>query len=87
MSVIEPLAVLARRFVTPHSLSRLPKKRVPSSGIADGTTKVVSNKPMIGKRIFSVVDTWRGGFMWIRRSFLVVNRRITGGWITGTRAM
>ena len=42
---------------------------------------------MIGKRIFSVEETARGGRILIRRSRDEVSRRITGGWITGTRAM
>ena len=87
MSTSGPLAVLARRLVTPLSLSRLPKNSIPSSGIPEGTMKAVSRKPIIGKSFFSVGDTGRGGFMRMRRSFLVVSRRMIGGWITGTSAM
>ena len=87
MSISWLLAVVARRFTTPDSFRRLPKKSIPSSGIASGTTNVVSRKPMIGKRIFSVEETARGGRILIRRSRCEVSRRITGGWITGTRAM
>ena len=79
MSVMALLAVLARRVVTPLSRSKLPKKSIPSSGRPLGTTKQVRIRPKIGKRIFSVCDTLRAGFMRMRRSFLVVSRRITGG--------
>ena len=41
ISVMALLAVLARRVVTPLSLSRLPKKSMPSSGMPEGTTKQV----------------------------------------------
>ena len=87
MSVRAFEAVLASRLVTPHSRRRLPKKSMPSSGMPEGTTKQVSSMPTMGKIIFSFCDTARAGFILIRRSFLVVNRRISGGWITGTRAM
>ena len=86
-SISGPLAVLARRLVTPDSLIRLPKKSIPSSGIPDGTMKAVSRKPMIGKSFFSTGETGRGGFMRIRRSFFVVSSRMIGGCITGTRAI
>ena len=87
MSVRALLAVLARRLVTPHSLSRLPKKSMPSRGIPEGTTKQVRIMPTMGKMIFSFCDTARAGFILMSRSFFVVNRRISGGCITGTRAM
>ena len=80
-------AVLARRVVLPDSLSRLPKKSMPSSGRPEGTMNVVSNNPIIGKSMRSVWLTWRAGFMRMRRSFFVVSRRMSGGWITGTSAM
>ena len=47
-------AVLASRVVFPLSFRRFPKKSMPSNGRPDGTMKVVSSRPMIGKRIFSV---------------------------------
>ena len=53
----------------------------------EGTRKHVSNRPTMGKMTFSVCDTTRGGFMRMRRSCLVVSRRMMGGWITGTNAM
>ena len=80
-------AVLARRVVLPDSLSRLPKKSMPKRGRPEGTMNVVSSRPIMGKSMRSVWLTWRAGFMRMRRSFLVVSRRMSGGWITGTRAM
>ena len=47
-------AVFARRVVFPLSFSRLPKKSIPNRGKPEGTMKVVSNSPMIGKRMRSV---------------------------------
>ena len=87
VSISGPLAVFARRRVTPLSFSRLPKNSMPSKGKPEGTRKQVSSKPRMGKITFSVCETTRGGFMRIRRSCLVVSKRITGGWITGTKAM
>ena len=87
ISIIALLAVLAKRFVTPLSFNRLPKNNIPNKGIPLGTIVQVNNKPIIGNTTFSVLDTWRGGFILINRSFFVVKARIIGGWITGTRAM
>ena len=87
MSVRALLAVLARRLVTPHSRSRLPKKSIPSNGIPEGTTKQVSRSPTMGKMIFSFCDTARAGFIFINRSCLVVSSRMIGGWMSGTKAM
>ena len=81
------LAVLARRFVTPLSLRRLPKNNIPSNGNAEGLMNVVKRRPTIGKHTFSVLLTIRGAFMWMRRSFGVVSNFIIGGWIRGTSAM
>ena len=47
-------AVLARRVVLPDSFRRLPKKSIPSKGRPEGTIKVVSSRPMMGKRMRSV---------------------------------
>ena len=41
----------------------LPKNSMPSRGRPEGTRKVVSSRPMMGKRIRSVWLTWRVGFM------------------------
>ena len=49
--------------------------------------KQVSMRPTIGKMIFSVWLTTRAGFIFIRRSFSLVKRRINGGWMSGMRAM
>ena len=87
MSMSGLAAVLARRFVTPLSFNRLPKNSIPKSGSADGLMKVVSNKPTIGKMTFSVLPTIRGSFIFIKRSSLVVSKRMIGGWMTGTKAM
>ena len=54
VSINGPLAVLAKRRVTPLSFNRLPKNSIPSKGRPEGTRKHVSNKPMIGKITFSV---------------------------------
>ena len=79
MSMIGPRAASAKRRVTPLSFSRLPKKSIPSRGSPEGTRKAVSKRPMMGKTIFSVCDTTRGGFIRITRSFFVVKRRMKGG--------
>ena len=80
-------AVFAKRVVLPDSFKRFPKNSIPSSGRPEGTMKVVSSKPIIGNRMRSVWLTWRGAFILMTRSFLVVSRRMIIGWITGTRAM
>ena len=87
VSISGPLAVLAKRRVTPLSFNRLPKNSIPNKGKPEGTRKQVNNKPMMGNITFSVCDTTRGGFIRIRRSCFVVSRRMTGGWITGTKAI
>ena len=80
-------AVLDRRSTTPHSFIRLPSIRHPISGAADGRMRATIAVMMIGKTIFSVLDTGRSCPIFIARSFLVVNARMIGGWITGTRAI
>ncbi len=87
MSMSGPEAVLARRLVTPHSFSRLPKKSIPNRGRPEGTRKAVSRMHNSGKSTFSRWLTARGGRMRMRRSLGVVSRRMMGGWITGTRAI
>ena len=87
ISIRDVLAVSAKRFVTPLSLRIFPKNSIPSNGNAPGEIKVVKIKATIGKMIFSSLLTERGGFMRITRSFLEVNKRMMGGWITGTRAI
>ena len=87
MSVRALDAVFARRVVTPHSRSRLPKKSIPSRGRPEGTTKQVRSMPTMGKMIFSFCETARAGFIFIRRSLRVVRSFMIGGCITGTSAM
>ena len=53
----------------------------------EGTTKQVSSRPTIGKMIFSFCDTTRAGFILMRRSSLVVKRRMIGGWMSGIKAI
>jgi len=48
------LVVLAKLRVTPLYFNKLPKNNISNNGNADGTKKHVSNKPTIGKIIFSV---------------------------------
>ena len=79
--------VLLRRSVTPHSLKRLPSIRQAISGPAEGTSRATKMVTTMGKMIFSVLLTWRRGFMTIWRSLSVVSSFIMGGWITGTRAI
>ena len=87
MSMMGPRAFSARRRVTVLSLSRLPKKSIPSSGRPLGTMNAVQRKPMIGNMIFSRCDAGRGLGMRMRRSFLEVIRSIIGFCITGTSAI
>ena len=86
-SMSGPLAVLARRLVTPDSFRRLPKKSMPSRGRPLGTMNAVQMNPTTGNMIFSRWLTLRGAGMRIRRSFLLVSSSIMGFWITGTSAM
>ncbi len=53
-SMSGPLAVSARRLVTPLSFNKFPKNSIPRSGRPEGTIKQVKRKPIIGKSIFSV---------------------------------
>ena len=87
MSIIEVRAVLASRSVTPHSLSRLPKKSMPTSTMESGAIMAAMIKAPMGKRIFSRCETARGGAMRMSRSCRVVKSRMMGGWMMGTRAM
>ena len=80
-------AVFARRVVFPDSFSKLPKNSMPSNGRPEGTMNVVRSSPMIGKRMRSVCETWRGVFILISRSFFVVINFMMKGCITGTSAM
>ena len=53
MSHKGPLAVLAKREVTPLSRSKLPKNNIPNNGRPEGTKKQVSSNPIMGNIIFS----------------------------------
>ena len=46
-----------RRSVTPHSRKRLPSIRQPTSGAVDGRSRMTKMVTMIGKRIFSLLET------------------------------
>ena len=54
VSINGPLAVFAKRRVTPLSFNKLPKKSMPSNGSPEGTRNVVNSNPTIGKITFSV---------------------------------
>ena len=69
MSFSAAPAVLARRVVLPDSFSKLPKNSMPSKGRPEGTMNVVSSSPIMGKRMRSVCDTSRPGFILMVRSF------------------
>lgn len=80
-------AVLLRRSVTPDSRIRFPNMSIPINGATEGTTRAVINVETIGKTRTVIRDTGLACFIWIARSFFVVNSRMTGGWMTGTRDM
>ncbi len=86
-SISTVLADWARRSVTPLSFSKLPRNSMANSTTLPGEMKVVTTKATSGKNIFSFLETTRSDFMRISRSFLVVNSRMMGGWITGTNAI
>ena len=80
-------AVLFRRSTTPLSRNRLPSIRQPTSGAAEGSSRLTMMVTAMGKMIFSRLLTGRSCSMTISRSFLVVRARMMGGWMTGTSAM
>ena len=80
-------AVLVIRSTTPDSFIRLPIIRQPTRMAASGRVRATMMVTMMGKRIFSVLETRRGAVMTILRSFSVVRAFMIGGWITGTSAM
>jgi hypothetical protein len=79
MSMSDVFAVLASLSTTPDSLSKFPKKSIPSSIDPAGAIKDVAMKAMIGNSIFSLFETSRGVFILMTRSLSVVNNLITGG--------
>ena len=60
---------------------------MPISPIEPGAMRAQMRKAAMGKMIFSRCETSRGGAMRISRSLRVVRSFITGGWITGTKAI
>ena len=81
-------AVSDRLSSTPHSRMRLPNIKKPTSATLRGTNSPATMVIMMGNRIFAVLLTCFSAYgMRIRRSFLVVTSRMTGGWMMGTSAM
>ena len=80
VSIMEELAVLAKRSTTRDSFMKLPKKKGPSSGMDAGARKQHKMTPTIGKQRSSlrVIGRSVSGIL-INRSFLVVRSRIIGG--------
>ena len=72
---------------TPDSLIKLPNIKQPIKGAHEGTNNVTTIVTIIGKRIFSFLETSLTCSILICLSFFVVNNLITGGRITGTKAM
>ena len=61
------------------AITKLPKKSIPSNGKELGLINAVNNNPIIGNKIFSSLETARGGFILISLSFFVVRSFIIGG--------
>ena len=81
-------AVLASWATTPDSFSRLPNISVATSGAEDGTRMPMPIVTTMGKAMTAPRETGRGAYsIRMRRSDRVVNRRIRGGWMMGTRLM
>lgn len=79
VSIMAVRAVLANRSTTPETLKRLPKKKVPRSGMEAGARKQHRKTPMTGKIKSSFLDTGLGSGMWINRSSFVVRSFMMGG--------
>ena len=60
---------------------------MPTRGMASGTMRATTMVTTMGKSTFSFLLTGRSCFMVMARSSLVVRAFMTGGWITGTRAI
>ena len=71
--------VSLRRSVTPHSRHRLPSIRQPIRGAVEGSSRMQKIETMMGKTIFSVLETSLAWVMTVSRSFLVVSSFISGG--------
>ena len=79
--------VSERRSTTPLSFAMLPNMSAPMSGTAEGSRRPQRMTTTSGKTTFSIFLTGRSCFMWILRSASVVHSFMSGGWMTGTRAM
>ena len=80
-------AVSVSCFTTPDSRNRLPSISMPTRGAVVGRIRHTTTVTMMGKRIFSSLETGRSCSILIFRSFSVVSSFMMGGWIMGTRAM
>ena len=81
-------AASERLFSTPHSRSRLPNIRNPTRETDIGATRPATKVTTMGKMIFAFLETLTALYsIWMQRSFFVVSRRMTTGWMIGTRAM
>ena len=67
-----------RRSVTPVSFSRLPNMRQPMRGAVEGMSRMTNTATMMGKTIFSTLDTSRACSIFTWRSFSVVSARMRG---------
>ena len=81
-------AVLASWFTTPDSFRRLPNISVATSGAEAGTSIPTTIVTTIGNAMTALRGTGLGAYsIRMPRSLLVVNIRISGGWMIGTRLM
>ena len=66
----------------------MPNIKKPISATLRGAKMPATAVMKMGNRILVVLETLRSAyFMRIRRSFLVVTMRMTGGWMMGTSAI
>ena len=72
-------AVFWIRSTTPHSFIRLPSISIPTRTAASGTMRETMMVTMMGKMIFSVLETVRSCFMTTERSLEVVSAFMMGG--------
>ena len=81
-------AVSESESSTRHSRSRLPNIRKPTSATLLGAAMPAMKVTKMGKRMRVVREMLAGLYsIFIRRSFLVVTRRMQGGCTMGTSAM
>ena len=81
------LAVSVSWWTTPLSRNRLPSISIPTSGAVVGRMRQTTMVTMIGKRIFSILDTGRSCAILIFLSDSDVSAFMIGGWMIGTRDM